>query len=663
MILTMVNKSIVKIVLLYVVAILVAVVIRCGLASAQAWRVEGDRLLRDGKPAFLTGVNYLPSKHWLTILRNWDGDVVERDMQAMQSIGVRCIRFFPLWSLCQPQPDKLDPVVLANLDKLIAIAGRHGIQLEIAPLTGFMSGGMYLPKWATGNLFTDNNMIKAEEYYMEEMARRYGSNPNVQAFDLGNESNIMIYGNHFDVTPQQVEQWMGRISGAFRKGAPGGLFTVSPGTGMDRYYTNETLAKNSDFMVVHSYIYWHGTLRLDPWIGQRTLYSSNFMIEWARMTGKPVVVQELGASEEWLPSPDIPGFMRINFLSDWAAGAAGFLWWSSHDIEQNFHIPNDIVMVDRSSWTYQNGRFSELEYALGLFDVENRPKPSAAEFKHCTELVEQLGSDWNDRLPVCYILVPEAHEDFAEIMLRLITPFTLAKQAHFDVKLRYENTPIPKDAAAVVIAGFKLSAAGKQFVGQYLDSGGTVYQSQEQDFAQEQIQTSTWPQEVATPNFLVQRRAGGMSLEERLRVGAKLTIREITSAPKEQIILGQPAAFARAQVGSGTYYFFSGNLEDGLRGAYNPWESDNSNLIYSALRPTGAIDVSSKQVELFHKQKGTEELLMLVNRSNAKQETEVLSTKPVELHDHMSGGLVGEGFRMPISLGPMEVLTLDLKRR
>ncbi len=635
----------------------------CYPSNAQSWSIDGDQMLQNGKPTFLIGVNYLPSKNWLTILRNWDEEIVKHDMEAMQSIGVHCIRFFPLWSMVQPQPNRLDPEILANLDKLIEIAGHYGIQLQVTPITGFMSGGMYFPKWATGNIFKDENMIKAEEFYMYEMAKRYGSNPNVQAFDLGNESNVMIAGNKFEVTPEQVANWMGRISAAFRKGSPGSLFTVSPGTGMDRYYTNETLAKNSDFMVVHPYIEWHGTLPLDPWIGQRTLYDCNFMIEWAKMMGKPVVVQEIGASEEWLPQHDIPGFLRVNFLSAWAEGASGFLWWSSHDIEQTFKIPNDIVMVDRSNWTYKDGRFSDLEYNLGLFDVENNAKPSALEFKHTAMQVEQLGAGWKDLLPVCYILVPEDHDDFAEIMLRLITPFALAKQAHFDVKLLYENTQIPKDAAAIVIAGFKLSVAGKESVSQYLRNGGTVYQSKVQDFAEEEIKTNPSAIDIENPQFMVVRRLGGMTVEEPLKIGAKINIQEIKSAPVGQTILARPSVFARAGVGKGTYYFFSGNLEDGLRKVYNPWQNDQSNFIYSVLRPTGSIDISSKLVELYHKQKGDSEILLLVNHSNNKQETEIYSTKAISLHEQTTGRKVGEGFRIPISIEPMEVITLNISRQ
>ena len=643
------------------VLLFIVLVVITELANAQAWRVEGDQLLRDGKSAFLSGVNYLPSKHWLTILRNWDSEVVERDMQSLQSIGVRGIRFFPLWSMVQPQPDKLDQEVLDNLDKLLEIAGRHGIQFQITPLTGFMSGGMYYPKWATGNIFKDEKMIKAEEFYMEEMAKRFGSNPNVQAFDLGNESNVMIGANKFEVTPEEVAKWMGRISAAFKKGAPKSLFTVSSGTGLDQYYTNETLAKNSDFMVVHPYIYWHGTLQQDPWIGQRTLYDSNYMIEWTSMMGKPVMVQEIGASEEWLPGPDIPNFLNINMLSNWAEGAVGFLWWSSHDVDQNFKIPSDIFMLDRSHYTYKEGRFSDLEYTLGLFDIGNHAKPAAVQFKHSAELVEKLGQGWIDLLPVCYILVPEKHDDFPETMLKLINPFTLAKQAHFDVKMCYENTSIPVDAAAVVIAGFKLSEAGKKSVGRYLTNGGTVYQSEIQDFANEQIQISDTSQEIDNPDFLVMKRAGGMTLEGKVKVNAKLNIQKITNAPEGQMLLAKPDVFTHALVGKGTYYFFSGNLENGLRRTYNPWDFDNSNLIYSVFRPADAIDISSKLVELFHKKKGDTEILVLVNHSNTKQETEIYSTKPISLQIQQSGRQVGEGFRIPISVEPLDVVILNLK--
>ena len=641
---------------------LIAIVcsLACNHLNAQEWRVNGNQLLSNDKPTFLSGVNYLPSTHWLTILRNWDANVVEQDMKAMQSIGVRGIRFFPLWSLMQPQPNKLDDKVLDNLDKLLTIAGKYGIQFQITPITGFMSGGIYYPKWATGNIFLDEDMIKAQEFYMEELAKRYGNNPNVQAFDLGNESNVMIGANKFIVTPEQVAKWMGRISAAFKRGAPNALFTVSPGTGLDKYYTNEVLAKNSDFIVVHPYIYWHGTLQQDPWIGQRTLYDTNYMIEWTSMMGKPVMVQENGASEEWLPGSDIPNFLNINMLSNWAEGAVGFLWWSSHDIDQNFKIPSDIFMLDRSHYTYKEGRLSDLEYTLGLFDIENNAKPAAVQFKHSAELVEKLGQGWNDLLPVCYILVPEKHDNFAETMLHLINPFVLAKQAHFDVKMCYENSPIPSDAAAAVIAGFKLSANGKKSVGKYLSNGGTVYQSNFQDFANDQIITNPEFQEVDNSQFLVMRRLGGMTLESKIKIGAKFSFQPITKAPSDDYILSKPQIFTRAKVDKGTYFLFSGNLEAGLRNTYNPWDNDNSNLIYSVLRPD-AIDLSSKFVELFHKQKGNSEILVLVNHSNTKQETEIYSTKAISVQIQQSGRQLGEGFRIPISVEPLEVVILNLK--
>jgi len=633
-----------------------------GHVNAQAWSVKDKSILFQGKPVFLIGANYLPSKHWLTILRNWDEEVVENDMQAMHAIGIRCIRFFPLWSLVQTKPNKLDNAVLSNLDKLVDIADHYGIQIQITPLTGFISGGIYFPKWVTGNIFKDDKLLMAEEFYMETMARRYGNIPVVQAFDLGNESNVMIGFNNFEVTPAEVANWMGRLSSAFRKGAPGALFTVSPGTGLDQYFTNETLAKNSDFMVVHPYIYWQGTLKLDPWIGQRTLYGSNFMIEWTAMMGKPVVVQEIGASEEWLLEWNISSFLKINFLSSWAEGASGFLWWSSHDIDQNFRIPDDIFLPDRSVPYYKEGRFHPLEYSMGLFDTRNNPKPYAHEFKHCADVVERLGQCWTDLLPICYVLVPENHDDFSETMLQLITPFTLAKQAHFDVKMLYENIPVPSDAAAVVISGFKLSAAGKRNIDQYLARGGTVYQSKIQDFALDQIRVATVQQVIENPQFIVKKRVGGMTLESKVSVNAKLTIQPLITYPEEQSLLDEPLVFTRASVGKGTYYFFSGNLEEGLRDSYDPWGTDNSNLIYSALRPAKTIDISSKYVELFHKRKGDAEILVLINHSNTKQDTEVYSAKKIMLKDWQTDSYIGEGFRIPVTVGPLNVLVLELKQ-
>jgi hypothetical protein len=88
-----------------------------------------------------------------------------------------------------------------------------------------------------------------------------------------------------------------------------------------------------------------------------------------------------------------------------------------------------------------------------------------------------------------------------------------------------------------------------------------------------------------------------------------------------------------------------------------------SNLIYSTLRPANAIDVSAKLVELFHKRKGDSEILMLVNHSNTKQDTEIFSPLAVSLTDRFTSRPVGEGFRIPLSVQPLDVMTLNLKRR
>ena len=131
--------------------------------NARTYRVAGRFLERDGKAAFLVGANYIPPRDWLANLRTWDAPAVEADMAALERLGVRTIRWFPLWPLTQPDPDTIDETMLRRVDEVVRLAGQHHIDVQISPLTGWMSGYFVLPPWARGDLFADPKTLAAEQ--------------------------------------------------------------------------------------------------------------------------------------------------------------------------------------------------------------------------------------------------------------------------------------------------------------------------------------------------------------------------------------------------------------------------------------------------------------------------------------------------------------------
>ena len=47
-----------------------------------------------------------------------------------------------------------------------------------------------------------------------------------------------------------------------------------------------------------------------------------------------------------------------------------------------------------------------MEQSLGLLAIDNREKPSAAEYRRLARFLDGLGTGWEDRLPVVYVLAP-----------------------------------------------------------------------------------------------------------------------------------------------------------------------------------------------------------------------------------------------------------------
>jgi endo-1,4-beta-mannosidase len=133
------------------------------LFSQTDWKADSKYLKKDGKEIFLNGVNYVPTVNWQTCLTTWDASTIDKDFAALQSIGVKCIRWFPLWPLIQPQPDKLDEKVMGHIIELFDLAQKHNIYVQLSFMSGWMSGFTFLPQWADGNIFTDPKIIAGEK--------------------------------------------------------------------------------------------------------------------------------------------------------------------------------------------------------------------------------------------------------------------------------------------------------------------------------------------------------------------------------------------------------------------------------------------------------------------------------------------------------------------
>lgn len=653
-------------------AAVVATLLMPGIVSAQShWSVQGRYFEHNNSPVFLSGANYIPSHEWLLILKNWDPAAVNRDLAALHSLGITSIRFPPLWPLLEPTPGAVDPVILSRLNHLVTIAARNGISVQVDVITGWMSGASFLPSWVNGDIFTDPRLVHSEELMATAIARTLKNNPGLQGYDFGNEVNVLVGAMRLHVTQQQASDWMRSIYGAIRREDPHHPITNGVGS-FGGIFDINAIAAAADFMSVHYYPYFTSTLLQDPWIGQRTTYGLDYLVAYAAMTGKPVLVQETGVSQYWMPALEIPKYLRLTLMSTWAEGAAGYFWWGSNDIRHGHHPLAQYVNLNDSTSTLAHGDFPPLEYSLGLLTTQDQPKPDALEYARWNAVIRQLGLGWKNDLPVAYLLYPD-HAKSLRARTNTMTAYTLAKQAHLEVRMWPEDKPIAADAAAVIIAGFSLSDEGKAVVTRYLHRGGVVYQSEDCDFPQV-LTVSGSPGHADKPVFVAAQAAGMFSIGQHIRVNAPLHLLDASPVSGEEVtmLLGvgapQPpedpqhfqvpsrGVLFRAVFDGGTYYYLAANLEQALADAYDPWQKDESNLIYSVLSPAAPVSIDSKYVELDAKSRGSQRLILLLNHSNRFQDVVLRSTTPLHLENYITHASLRGGAEIPIRLMPGEVL-------
>ncbi len=629
-------------------------------------------LLVNGKPTFINGANYSPSTGWFQILDNWNAAAIAKDMDSLSSIGIDFVRFMPLWYLTQPEKDQLDQQKINRLNELVNIAGKRGIKVQPSLITGWLDGGIFTPKWIDKNMFTNPSQINATATMVKTISKALSLNPYVHSYDFGNEINALKAVGGYEATPEQTKKWMATMYNAFKAGDPNRLVTNGIGTGYDEYFPMENISPASDYMSAHSYSYFHATILDDSWFGLRSAYSTNLMIAWAKMAGKPALMQETGISGDWVSEEQRAKYLELQYYSCWADGAAGFVWWCSHNIDTAFRVKPSI---DGREFVGK-GKFDPLEYQMGLLDVNNNKLPVANTFKKCIDFANKLGLDWVDQLPVCYIIAPET-VSLNNYFRKNINAFVLAKQNHIEVRYLRENSEVPADASFVIVPGISIKPQNQQFISKYLQSGGTVYQSYYNNFAPDINVTQDLSFNIDNPTeILITKRIAPLNLLEKFSMAGHLKMSQMNYSRNYETLLkicpncanhsvnekGEGVYF-KTKVGKGNFYYTRLNVEESLCDTYNPWLKDESYKFYSVLKPQQDIDIDSKFVELFHKKNQEKEIIILLNHSYNYQETIVKSLKNISLKNIKTQELFQNSDQFEVKLKPAEVLFLEIIRR
>lgn len=319
------------------------------------------------------GVNYVPSKDWFYSWENVDLSSADADFHAIREIGLDHIRLHLRWDLFQPNAAFVSGRLLASLSGLLDKAYKYGLGVQVAALDGWMSGFWFLPAFiGNRSILTDEDVIRAEEYFLAELARAVSDHPALMGVDIGNEINM--FATRMPFTTEEGDRWLRRMLARLDELFPGKTNVAGVDHQpwfADAQFSRRALAETGGMTSLHTWIGFTGAL--DYGIdSEECLGLQAFNIEladaYAADPARKVWVQEYGITDEWTDPENFERYIRRSMLAAARCDSLwGFTWWCSHDIDRRFRD------------------FQPLEYGLGLLDGNNRPKPTAAYLTKCIE--------------------------------------------------------------------------------------------------------------------------------------------------------------------------------------------------------------------------------------------------------------------------------------
>lgn len=322
------------------------------------------------------GANYTPSQDWMFQWMGIDADVVRADFAALARLGLDHVRVFPLWPVLQPNRTLIRRKALDDIALVADIAAEFDLDIAVDVIQGHMSGFDFVPAWLVnwhdGNMFVDEAAVQAQAALVSAVYDTVRDRPNLLGLTLGNELNQFQLPNPaaMPADSDQIAHWLTSLLQAPVDPDPRHLLAHSENDHL--WYRDEHpflpvhAARLGDITTVHSWIF-NGTATRYGGLAPQSVRHAEWMIELSKAFAtdpqRQVWLQEVGAPSMNLADHEMPEFAtRTVEAALTTPGLYGITWWCSHDVSRAL------------------GDYKDLEYSLGLLDVDNTVKPLGRRF-------------------------------------------------------------------------------------------------------------------------------------------------------------------------------------------------------------------------------------------------------------------------------------------
>lgn len=396
---------------------------------------------------FILGCNYWASNAGVDMWKDYNKDAINEDLRILSEHGVKHLRVFPNWRDFQPvipritgsgvisgysfdegqTPDNpyfLSEIMLDRFSEFLEICKKYKIKIIVGLITGWMSGGLFVPSALYGkNVITDELALYFEQLFIKGFVSRFKDSDVIYAWDLGNECNCMAeVKNRFEAA-----SWTALISNAIRavdssRPVISGMHSLE----VQGNWTIEDQGLFTDILTTHPYAYWCEHTKIDKALSLRTtLHPTAQTRYYSDISQKPCFAEEIGTMGPMLLNDEkAPEFLRINFFSLWANGSDGIMWWCANDQSKLFSYPYIHQMVEQE---------------LGLIDNNRNPKPVLRQMKKIAEFL--------DNIP---FILPPAKTDAVCVLTSEqdqwgvgYMTYILSKQAGLNISFAYSDNALP----------------------------------------------------------------------------------------------------------------------------------------------------------------------------------------------------------------------------
>lgn len=403
---------------------------------------------------FMTGVNYWGSEKAIKMWDPFKPEIVERDFQQLQKMGVTHLRVFPLWPVFQPLnalygPEDVyeytlgeDPLpdtpagragvseeACQNFHIFCDLAEKYHLKLLVGLITGHMSFRTYAPPAFLGKqLLTDPTVIKWQVRFVKYFVQRFKGESCIMGWDLGNEVSNMPGMKNQPADAFYV--WCCLIADAIRCCDPSRpVISGLDHSSIEKGFSNlKSISEICDMHTTHPYNIF--STASDPLNTMKPILNLPFRCKISEdVSGLPTFVQEFGAIGYMNCSRKTEAdFYRAALWTSLTHDCHGVMWWCAFDQGHLDDAPY---------------RWNNIGSDYGFLDKDGKEKPVAEENRRFRQLLSLLpqGKLPPHRVDATILIPREEKENQDQKMLQ--AAYMLAKQANLDVNFCYCLDPIP----------------------------------------------------------------------------------------------------------------------------------------------------------------------------------------------------------------------------